>query len=57
VNFNCQSHILCICCVTSKASANTLTDMIVEQLLWHGGFLEMDLVKKMIYFKADGALV
>jgi hypothetical protein len=57
VNFSRQSHMLCIRRLYSEANANNLTNMIVEQLSWHGGISEMELVEKMIYFGADGAAV
>ena len=33
-----------------EASISILTNMIVEQLSWHGGILEMELIKKLICF-------
>jgi hypothetical protein len=48
---------LCVRRLYSEANANNLTNMIVEQLSWHGGISEMELVEKMICFGTDGAAV
>jgi hypothetical protein len=55
VNFNRKNHMLCVCRVDCKANVSNLTNMIVEQLVWHGGISEMELAQKLICFSADGA--
>lgn len=55
VNFNRKNHMLCNCYVDCEANASNLTNMIVEQLAWHGDILEMELSQKLICFSADGA--
>jgi hypothetical protein len=52
-----QSHMLSVRRVDCEANASNLTNMIVEQLAWHGGILEIELAQKLICFGADGAAV
>jgi hypothetical protein len=57
VNFNCENHMLSVCRVDCEANASNLTNMIVEQLAWHGGISEMEFDQKLIYFGIDGTAV
>jgi hypothetical protein len=38
-----QSHMLSVRRVDREANASNLINMIVEQLVWHGGISEMEL--------------